>query len=569
MRLRRFAQIRLWFSLLVVITFGLVGMIALFHPGFYTSHDGWHNIARLFHFHEAINDGQIPPRWIGNLAHGFGYPLFVFSYHAPWLIAELFMRAGVSVIDSVKLVLVVGFIVSGIVMFFWIRDMFGTWPAVVAGIVYMWTPYRFAKIFVGASVGEATAFLFLPLLFWGLYRLSKTPTAFWIGIGALGLAGTILSHLMLLPLLSFGVAMYLLWLFLHTVKRKVFVISVLLLGLWGLALSSYYLLPALVYSSLIKATTQTGGFANIWQNHLVNFSQLLYSKWGYGPIVSRATEGAVSFQVGIAQWLAFILTAAFMGVYLFKRPILIFKRTIFSRRNRDIAFIGSLTFTITVLAMTTSTLQLWQLLGRYIILDFPWRLLSFTTLWGTMLVGFIVYAFSDWGKLLGVLLIVTALYTNRNHNRVNEYTDIPLSLYIASETTTNTYNEYLPKWAGVDIGKENLPLVDSQEISAHNIERNSYKISFDVTLESHQDVKVNYLYFPDQTVFVDNQQTPFEYKSDGRIVVPVGQGTHQIKIVYNQTPLMKLTNGISLISLLLFLPVLYREKNRLYSPSNT
>src|SRR3989338_7146703 len=75
----------------------------LFLPGFYTSHDGPHQVVRAYYYHELIQEGQFPPRYVGMLNYGFGYPLFIFSYHMPWLIAELFRFLGFGVIPAIKM----------------------------------------------------------------------------------------------------------------------------------------------------------------------------------------------------------------------------------------------------------------------------------------------------------------------------------------------------------------------------------------------------------------------------------------------------------------------------------
>ncbi|MBI5465110.1 hypothetical protein HY946_00680, partial [Candidatus Gottesmanbacteria bacterium] len=104
------------FLILGIIFVGLLGIKALFHPGFYTSHDGEHQVIRLYHFDQALKDGQFPPRWAGTADNGYGYPLFVFSYQSPWFIGIPLLRLGLSLTDSVKGVFIIGFVISGVAM---------------------------------------------------------------------------------------------------------------------------------------------------------------------------------------------------------------------------------------------------------------------------------------------------------------------------------------------------------------------------------------------------------------------------------------------------------------------
>ena len=83
-----------WFYLIIILLFSVWGMKALLHPGLFTAHDIWHQVVRLYYYYQAVNDGQIPPYWISQLANSFGYPLFFFSYHMPWIIGVILTKIG-------------------------------------------------------------------------------------------------------------------------------------------------------------------------------------------------------------------------------------------------------------------------------------------------------------------------------------------------------------------------------------------------------------------------------------------------------------------------------------------
>lgn len=108
----------------------------------------------------------------------------------------------------------------------------------------------------------------------------------------------------ILPLLTFFI-IYLL-LKIKGQGAKIYFLKRIFFGLiLGLSLSSFYLIPTIYYSG--HTQSQKEGFATLYERSFVNLKQLLYSKWGYGPITSNAKDGEISFQVGIAQWLSVIL----------------------------------------------------------------------------------------------------------------------------------------------------------------------------------------------------------------------------------------------------------------------
>lgn len=545
-------RLRFFLYIVLITIFGFLGLKALFHSGFYTSLDGWHNIARLYHFHNAVRDGQLPPRWIADLASGYGYPLFIFSYHMPWILAEPFLFLGVGVIDTVKIIFLIGFVLSGIFFFLWLREVFDETSAFVASVVYMWAPYRFSKILVGASIGEATVFLFLPLLLWSLYRLSIKPSRKALVVGMVGLSGIILSHIIMLPILSFFLFFYIVYLFSLAKEKKDFLKNSLVIVLGSIALTVYYWLPILTYSSVTRVRHIQVGFADLYKHHFVTFSQLLYSKWGYGPITSSAKDGEVSFQIGIVQWIG-VMGSIGIIVFLFIKERLkkISSQSLTNKRVEHFIVVCLVSYGISIYLMLDQSRIMWDRFHTLLSIDFPWRFIAMTTLLGSILVGYLVYHFPRWQEVLAVLLIGIALLTNRNHIRVNEYTDIPLSLYVDSEKTTNTYAEYLPSWSHVDIGKSAKTIIDpSDDLSANLLFRNTWKILMQVSAKTSTNILVNHIDFPGLAVYVDDKRIAHTHNTDGRISFGVSPGVHKILLIYEQTPLMKLTNALSLLSLI-------------------
>lgn len=111
---------------LIILIFSLVGIKALFYPGLYSAHDIWHQVARFYHYSKAVSDGQIPPYWIGNLANGYGYPLFFFSYHLPWILGLPFLGLGISIPETLKILFVFSYILSGIFMYLLVNGILKT-----------------------------------------------------------------------------------------------------------------------------------------------------------------------------------------------------------------------------------------------------------------------------------------------------------------------------------------------------------------------------------------------------------------------------------------------------------
>ena len=171
-------------AVIFIIIFGLWGAKALLHSGFYTSHDGEHQLVRQYIFEQGLKDRQIPVRFNRQLYNGFGYPLFFFTYRLPFYFGEVFRFIGLSYADSIKSVFFIAFIASGLAMF-WFARRWGNLAGVISAILYMWAPYRFSVIFVRSALGEHMAAVLVPLLFASVIAGKKKNVNFILGAASL------------------------------------------------------------------------------------------------------------------------------------------------------------------------------------------------------------------------------------------------------------------------------------------------------------------------------------------------------------------------------------------------
>ena len=181
---------RYWMLVLVLPAVG-----GLLWPGYFSVHDALHP-AWVFEMYQAVKSGQLPPRWAPNLSFGYGYPLFHFVYPLPYYLGALFYSLGASLSFSVELVTVLAVVASFVFMYYWMKELGTKKAALLAAVVYVYTPYRAVDIYVRGALGETLAFAFLPMLGWGITRLIKLKEGKRIGllITSLGVAGLILSH---------------------------------------------------------------------------------------------------------------------------------------------------------------------------------------------------------------------------------------------------------------------------------------------------------------------------------------------------------------------------------------
>ena len=517
---------RLSIYILLIIILGVFAMKALIHSGFYTSHDGWHQVARLHHFDAAIRQNHIPPKWGGELLFGAGYPLFVFSYHVPWMIAEPFVLSGISIYDSLKIVYIIGFALSGVSMFLWVRDMWGDHAGFLSAFLYMWAPNRFSNVYVRGALGEATVLMFLPLIYWGLYRMAYRYDKKFMLVGAVGIFGALLSHAMIMYLLLIPTVLYGISLVLSTKDKKMVVLRFAGLGLLGLGLSAYYFIPAMYYQKMTVFSQIMSGYYN---DHFATLSRLIYSPWGFG--FSAPGPGSMSLQLGIAQWFVLGISMLMLCVIAFKNKF----------NFKKLLLPGSLMLGILfcLFMILPESKPIWKTIEHTIIVDFPWRFLSVSVFLISILAGWCVSAVSNRFfkySLIGFLVCI-ALYTNRNHIRVNQYVDIPESVFVQSELTTNTHDEYLPLWGNKEyLTKGKRPFVMDEtgnELTNYRVVENTLE-NKKFILETEKDTKIslNLLYFPFWHAEIDGNGTAATHDANGLMQLNIPKGGHTVYVYF-------------------------------------
>ena len=564
---------------ITIISFGFLGSKALLHSGFYTSHDGEHQLVRQYVFEQGLKNRQIPVRFNRQLYNGFGYPLFYFTYRLPFYIGEVFRMAGLSFANSIKSVFFIGYIASGLAMF-WFAKRWGNFAGVIAAILYMWAPYRFSVIFVRAALGEHVAAVFLPLLFSSVSGSIKKNVNYILG--AVSLTGLFLSHAMMAQMTLLAFIPWMLMslraspsdgrsvaIFLRSIS-KIFFMFVL-----GLGLSAYYLLPAAAYRGLTQKLNP-----NYFADHFVTIRQLIYSPWGYTFSMKGVENDGMSFQVGIAQWLAvlIVIPALSWNLYRYLYRFRVKPGMTWIRHGTAWEALSlTLIFFLSIFLMTEKSTFIWNWWKNYINIDMPWRFLLMTTFSGSALAGIVIKGpalqSKAWPLLISVILVILALYTNRNHLRVNEYFDYPDTRLETYTGTSNSDNEYRPKWDDGGIVNSILPEASISKGNGELKVVDSKSNLLELAVEAKEEIRldVNILYFPGWKIFVDGKENKFKYTGEkGIIRVDLAKGYHMVEARFSEPPLAAVGDLISIGSLIVLISIVktLKHESKMLKSSN-
>lgn len=525
-----------------MLLISLISVFDLFNPGLPITHDGQDHVARIANFYQNLSEGNIIPRWAGNLNWGYGHPILEFLYPLPSYIASFFHFLGFSFIDSVKIVFVLGMILSGIFMYLWLNSFLGKYAGFIGGILYMFVPYRFVEVYVRGDIGENLAFAFMPLVLYFIYKLSlKVKLKYIIG-AAFSLALLILSHnaisLMYAPAII-GYCFYLLWI---NKFKKNLLFGFILLMLLGFGLSAFFWIPGLLEGKYTLRNIVTAGS---YLGRFVAPKALLYGPWSYGG------SGEFTLQLGIMQWVFLVLSPFFI----------IFLKT--RKDKKYLLILGLVLYTLLAIFLMTSLSNfIWD---KFILLQnfqFPWRFLAITVFTTAALGGFGIFIVSKKFKfaIVGSLVVLILLF-NRNYWHALGFFYKPDSFFSGIYNSTTDTGESAPIWSvrfmehrpnvNIEIVKGSGEIVELK----HSITKRQYEI---IVFDKLRVVEST-LYFPGWVVEVDGKRTDIQFQDPiyrGLITFYLDKGKHLVNITYQETKIRFASNMISLSSLVLIVGVL-------------
>lgn len=534
--------------LLLFVSFPAVASLLL--PGGFTSHDLTHHVIRQIDMDRLLSEGQFPPRWSGDLATGFGYPLFLFNYPLPALAGEIFHKVGFSFLYSVKAVLFSSMILSVLGMYLFLKSFLGSpracvdvsrgeadsrLPAFLGAVFYLYAPIRFLNVYVAASVGSALAIGILPFVFWSIVEIKKGKE--WaILVGALSVSGLILAH-NVTALIFAPVILTFAWVIggIRGIKK------IGIMFLLGLGLSAWFWLPAMGEKQFIRYDQL---MRRIYVDQFPTLSQIIYSPWGYGLSHPQNPEsGDMSYQLGLVH----IGVVLVYGIWYLA----------FGRRNKfkRLSLFILASFVISIFLMLKISQPIWDALPFLSLVQFPWRFMAVSIFMAAVATALLVNALPH-KKLLVISLLLLVIYANRNHLRINQKYDPGEDYYLSLKTSATSFDENLPIWVtkiktDADHGKFSFL---SGKGSVNTIESKSARVLVEIEATESAEVRFNQYYFPGWDIEMDGEKVNFNYltvDNSGLPVFDIAEGKHLVTAEFKNTPIRNIADGISVITVII------------------
>ncbi|MBN1136251.1 MAG: glycosyltransferase family 39 protein [Anaerolineae bacterium] len=562
--------------ILVVVVCSLVAVLPLAGPNyFFDAHDAPHSVFFLTEFDAALRDGVWYPGWGTDHALGYGYPTFVLYSPLAYYGAEVFLLLGAGKVAAVKWIWALATVGAGLAMYAYARRVLGRLPGLLAAVVYVYTPYHLADIYVRAALAEYCAFVWMPLTLLAFHNLAEKATARRLALAGLAYGALWLTHNVTAIVFTPLLAAYVLFRLLAEHARiahglgKLVGRAMAALGgaAWGMGIAAALLLPNLLERRYISQEQWVAeGYS--YAQHFVYPFQLLSGFWGYDPALPGPADG-MSFQLGTVP----VILGLAATIFAFRR----------GRPTKDralILFLAGATLLVVAFMLPLSA-PAWALLPIASLIQFPWRLLALTTVTMAVLAGAAVAhaqgarlkpELSGGYRALLILVVVLASfpYTLPEYTPAPDIAEGPLLALKFDREYPDMVG--MTAWAQEQPSDSPLveqylaggPLVTAEALAAgaevEMIRASGASDELWVRSERGTALRFYTYYFPGWRVYIDGERLPDAKlrpeTAYGLLTVDVPAGEHHVLLRWGDTPVRVAGKALTVICLLLALALI-------------
>ena len=558
----------------------------LFQPTLTRSADGLLHLYRIVALEHALNQGgPLFPRWLPDLAYGYGFPLFVYyaplSYYITLVLGKIGLGAVVALNGSLILAL---FVATGGVYLF-VKDLLGPKAGLLAGVMYGYAPFQLLNTLSRGGLPAAWAMALFPFVFLAFGRLLRQNSSFsHILMSALLLGAALLMHntlsLLFVPLFILYLVVELGYLFL-SVSLKVWAqttAQVSLAGILGLGLAAFFLIPAIVEKDYAQVHRVITSPDFDFRFHFITLKELF-------SLPQPANTGLLNPQYPFSAGVAHVSLALIGLIGLIRHiknntrsPAPALPRFASRAPLPPFLIFVSLAVVISIFMMLPFSIDVWERIPLLAYVQFPHRLLGPLAFVLAILGGAAVavlpqraaFALTIVGSVLIFLTSIPLLYPRYNEPFASPPTLLDMMAYEHAGGTigTTSFGEYLPIWVNQVPPESPLePMYQSNTTIARldqsylppetTVEVARYAFNqMDLVINAPQPTQAIFhtFYFPGWTAAIDGQTAPvFPVTERGLTGVNLPAGRHHLQVWFQETRVRRLANGISVLALLLII----------------
>lgn len=545
---------------IIIFLAAMIAGIPLINLRIYGTDDGFIHILRIMGVDEILKNGIFPPYICPRYCEGFGYAINLFYPPIVTYGPLIFKMFTSSYCDCLKIYSFFTIFISGITMYKLVYEI--TKKRVISlfsAIIYIFIPYRLESIYNRFAIGEFSTFMFLPLLFLGLYNLfdGDGKKHYYIAISASFL---MLTH----TITTFYAAMFsLLYIVLKIKKINKAIIKKLAINLiFVLVLTAFFTIPLIEHK-------MAGDYIILdsWKMHSTPeevYESTVPLKYFFTGTMEKYD---MDYKLGIP-----LIILMLLGI-----PVL---RKINKEYKNE--YLIMLLIAVLSLLMTTKYF-LWLYIPQFFVrLQFAWRMLTFFEFAISIVAAINLYTaieliskqrVKDWVILLSIIVVIASMakisynykYESKKTLSDKEYEEKMINQETISHMQIN--REYLTdniRNSNMSLRKKGIIVVTG---SANIIEENKENLKLSARVENIEKgtiLELPYLYYLGYEVKINGNKIDYFESNNGFISINIDDalGQAEITVSYTGTTLEKSSYVISLLAFIGFIGYLINEKRK-------
>lgn len=517
--------------------------------------DGIQHIARAFGTFETIKEGLFMPKIISSFTNSFGYSwnLFYGSLSTYGIILSKLLTN--SWINAYKLFTYISLLLSGIFMYIFVYKFSESKKTgLLAGALYMTFPYHLTDLYIRNALGEFVSFVFIPLVFLGLYNLfNNKEKNYYLAIGAIGLIFT--HNLSTIIVAIFSIAYVIVNI--KQFKDRYVIKNLFINIVFILLITSVFWIPFI-------ETKMSTEYVVYQKDSMSNIEQIENHELSIKRLFATPTDERIVFELG--PHIIIMLVFSFMAFKLLKEN---------KKEYLFFAISG-----IICLWITTKYFP-WKILpNSFLIIQFPWRMLQMAGFFLCIICSINMECVIKNYRKLDTLIIlgISLLYiiSLKGYIPYSEEDLTPVENWKLGEMSGRDYEvvagtakaEYLPKKAYdsrfyIATRDECIYMLDGKAIIDEE-KKEGYKLEAKITvLENNTTFELPYIYYPGYEVRLDGIVCKDTFETENGflgIKLPKDENV-KLEVEYTGTKLMKFSVILSLISFIVFCVYIWKRNN--------
>lgn len=557
----------------IILIVALLLSVPLMQKGIHTGDDGEFHISRTIGTIEQLKNHE-SPLIVSRFSNKLGFAWNLFYPPVTTIINVFFALLTGNVVTAMKIYAFITLLVSGIAMYEFVKNLTNNkLAAMFSAIIYMSAPYRMLNIYVRLAVGEMASFMFMPIIFNGLYNVlnGKTEKSYQLVIGAVLLA---LSHNISVLYTAIIALIYVIINIDKLRDKKIFKtlfssLIIIILSVLFFELPLFEQMHATDYEVKRKMFTrwsvQSSGL-----NPVNLFTSMFWQKDGR------------DYTIGIPT-----ILSLFLIPFALKRM----KKDETLRTNYKFFMITGF-----VSCLMATFIFPWYFMPKILLnIQFPWRMLEFIDLCFSIVAGInyilLLEYFENKYKesqsarkmltaITTILVTATCLY-GLSFAKNLEVRDIGNAYFEEDEVIdtswdTSRYSSYLEYWPQKAINNEEYVVNRDQKIhilqgnaKIMNESKNNGKLDFEISsAENDTELELPFLYYKGYVAELttsDGAKKTFETteSKNGLVQIKVDQNSvGKFHVQYHATKLYKICLVISLVTMVSYLLELILKKHK-------